>query len=151
RDMKPENCFRIAQDGDPDLIKVLDFGIAKLTDAEGEDAARLTATNSVIGTYAYMAYEQIAGLELDHRVDIWAVGVIVYELLTGALPFPGHNQGQLWAAIFQQPPIPMEIAAPGARIPKAVEAIVGRALEKQRDARYPTIDALAAALAGVDD
>ncbi|MCB9610476.1 MAG: serine/threonine protein kinase [Polyangiaceae bacterium] len=151
RDMKPENCFRISQNRDPDFIKVLDFGIAKLTDAEGEDAVKLTATNSVIGTYAYMAFEQVAGQECDHRVDIWAVGVIIYELLTGTLPFHGSNQGQLWASIFQKPPIPLEVAAPGLRVPRLVEALIARALEKSRDARYPTIDELAVALSSIDD
>ncbi|MEZ4449542.1 MAG: protein kinase [Nannocystaceae bacterium] len=151
RDMKPENCFRLTQDGDYDYIKVLDFGIAKLTEGEGEDAARLTGTNSVMGTYAYMAYEQVAGLECDHRIDIWAVGVIMYELLTGALPFPGSNQGQIWAAIFQQPPIPIGSAAPGVRISSAIESVITRALAKSPDARYPTIEALASAIIAIDE
>ncbi len=152
RDMKPENCFRISQESDHDFIKVLDFGIAKLMDPEGgEGALKLTASDIVVGTCAYMAYEQISGQECDHRVDIWAVGVILYELLTGVRPFRGENQGQIWTSIVQNTPSPLRFIAPGVGIPYAVEAIVARALAKSRDARYPTIEALAHDLAMVDE
>ena len=150
RDMKPENCFRGERDDDPDFIKVLDFGIAKLTDEEqGEDAPRLTATNSVIGTYAYMAHEQVRGEEIDHRVDVWAVGVMLYEMLTGRLPFRGNNQGQIWTAICNYDPEPMRNVAPNMAIPEPAEAIVRRALARSRDERFPTVEALARAVAGV--
>jgi serine/threonine-protein kinase len=151
RDMKPDNCFRITREGDTDFIKVLDFGIAKLTEPDEERASRLTMTNSVLGTDAYMAYEQVAGEECDHRVDIWAVGVILHELLTGTVPFTGKNQGQIWAAIFQHEPRPMREIAPDANIPGALEAIVARALRKPRDERYPTIKAFAHDLIRVED
>ena len=150
RDMKLENCFRITLDDDPDHLKVLDFGIAKLMEPDADQATPLTATNSVVGTYAYMAYEQVSGMDCDHRVDIWAVGIILYQLLTGSLPFKGHNQGQIWLAIVQHTPPPLAHVAPDADIPAAVEAIVTRALEKHRDARYPTIEALALDLINVD-
>ncbi len=150
RDMKPENCFRITQEGDSDFIKVLDFGIAKLTDPAGDSSPKLTASNSVVGTYAYMAYEQVSGQECDHRVDVWAVGVILYELLTGVLPFRGSNQGQIWTNIVQHTPPPLHFVAPGAGIPEAVEAVVRRALEKSRAARYASIEALAEDLAAID-
>ena len=150
RDMKPENCFRCTRDDDDDFIKVLDFGIAKLTDPEeNPEAGRLTATNSVIGTYSYMAYEQIRGDEVDHRVDVWASGVILYELLTGQLPFRGNNQGQIWRAITEYDPAPMRNLAPHAGIPEALEAIVSQALARSLSERYPTIDAFARALAAV--
>lgn len=148
RDMKPENCHRVVRDGDDDFIKVLDFGIAKLTDpTPTAGTPRLTATNAVIGTYAYMAYEQIAGQDCDHRVDVWAAGVMLYEMLTGALPFVGDNPGQIWAAIFQTTPAPLATHVPG--IPAAVEDIVRRALARDRDQRYPDADALARALLAV--
>ncbi len=147
RDMKPENCFRVRRDGDDDVIKVLDFGIAKLTDVEpSAEAPRLTATNSVVGTYAYMAFEQVAGRDCDHRVDIWAVGVMLYEMLTGFLPFRGQNQGQIWSGIFQDDPAPMQDIAPDAGIPDAVEHIVRQALAKDRKQRFASADALAQAL-----
>ncbi|MBL9103105.1 MAG: serine/threonine protein kinase [Myxococcales bacterium] len=149
RDMKPENCYRVVRDGE-EVIKVLDFGIAKLADpAPGADSQRLTATNAVIGTYAYMAFEQICGQELDHRVDVWAVGVMLYEMLTGVLPFRGDNQGQIWTAIFTATPPPMAEQAPDAAIPPQLEDIVRCALARDREQRWPYADTLAAALLAV--
>jgi serine/threonine protein kinase len=150
RDMKPDNCFRLTLEGDPDFIKILDFGIAKLVDPESADGNRLTATDSMIGTYSYMAYEQIKGLDPDPRVDIWAVGVILYEMLTGTLPFQGQNERQVWSAIFSHTPVPIRDLVPDAGIPPQVDDIVARALEKSRDARWPTADALAQALEQVE-
>ncbi|WP_434418267.1 serine/threonine protein kinase [Nannocystis pusilla] len=148
RDMKPDNCFRMSQDGDPDFIKILDFGIAKLMDTDGADL-RLTASDSLIGTYSYMAYEQIKGLDPDHRVDIWAVGIILYVMLTGKLPFFGQNERQVFSAILLQEPTPIRDLLPGVDVPPELEAVVARALEKSRDARFPTVDALARALEDV--
>jgi serine/threonine protein kinase len=146
RDMKPENCFLCSRDDDADFIKVLDFGIAKLTTPE---AGRLTVTNSVIGTYSYMAYEQICGEEVDHRVDVWATGVILYELLTGQLPFNGNNPGQIWRAITENDPALMRSLAPQAGIPEALEPIVRQAMARSLADRYPSIQAFARALASI--
>jgi serine/threonine protein kinase len=149
RDMKPENCFRVERDGDRDFIKVLDFGIAKLTDPEGNTTPRLTATHAIIGTFSYMAHEQVRGEEIDHRVDVWALGVMLYEMLTGYLPFRGSNQGQIWTAISSYDPEPMQNIAPDATIPAAAEAIMRRALARPRDERFPTVEALSRAVAEV--
>lgn len=150
RDMKPENCFRGERDGDRDFIKVLDFGIAKLTEKPDDPgAARLTASDAVIGTYAYMAPEQARGESIDHRVDVWALGVMLYEMLTGHLPFRGNNQVQIWNAVCNYDPEVMRSIAPAMGIPEPAEAIVRRALTKARDSRFPTVDALARALAEV--
>jgi len=146
RDMKLENCFLCSRGGDAHFIKVLDFGIAKLTTPE---AGRLTVTNSVIGTYSYMAYEQICGEEVDHRADVWATGVILYELLTGHLPFNGNNPGQIWRAITENDPAPMRSLAPQAGIPEALEPIVRRAMARSLADRYPSIQAFARAIASV--
>lgn len=151
RDMKPDNCFRVNRHGDPDFIKILDFGIAKLTSSEQEGSTRLTASDSVVGTYSYMSYEQVCGLPCDHRIDIWATGVIVYELITGALPFRGINSGQIWAAIVQSEPIPMSSALPHAGIPAALDAVVLKALAKNPSQRFRTIVEFASALAEVPD
>ena len=148
RDMKPENCFRCGAEDVEDFIKVLDFGIAKRTSTD-DPGIRLTATNSIVGTCAYMSFEQVRGEAVDHRADIWAVGVILYEMLTGLLPFRGNNQGQVWTAITHYEPEPLRNVAPGASIPEAVEAIVSRALAKALPERYATIEALARAIAGV--
>ena len=150
RDMKPENCFRVTREDDDDFIKVLDFGIAKLIDTEDRDEdSRLTSTGSVIGTYAYMSIEQIDGEPIDHRTDIWAVGVILHELLTGQLPFRGKNQGQVWKAIHEHDLLPMRNLAPQMHIPAPAEAIVAQALARSLSERYPTIEALARAVASV--
>jgi len=146
RDMKLENCFLCSRGGDAHFIKVLDFGIAKLTTPE---AGRLTVTNSVIGTYSYMAYEQICGEEVDHRADVWATGVILYELLTGQLPFNGNNPGQIWRAITENDPALMRSLAPQAGIPEALEPIVRQAMARSLTDRYPSIQAFAVALASI--
>ena len=83
RDMKPENCFRITRGSNEDFIKVLDFGIAKVTSDEGEGGKGLTRTGMIFGTPEYMSPEQAQGQKADHRVDVYAAGVIMYELLTG--------------------------------------------------------------------
>jgi serine/threonine protein kinase len=136
----------------PRLIKVLDFGIAKLADIDGDvEAARLTATNSVIGTYAYMSLRADLRRAVDHRVDVWAVGVMLYELLTGRLPFRGRNQGQIWKAISSYDPEPLASVAPDAGIPADVDDIVRRTLARALPDRFPSIAALAQALAAVPD
>lgn len=153
RDLKPENCFRITHDGDQDFIKLVDFGIARLSDPDSRDAKRLTATNAILGTCSYMAHELVAGEHslCDHRVDVWAVGVVLYEMLTGTLPFRGHNQGQIFHAILTETPMPMSRAAPDADIPEALEPIVAKALEKRLDRRFRSIEDLARELVRVDD
>ena len=148
RDIKPENIFRCNVEDDEDFVKVLDFGIAKLIDLDGDaETVRLTATNSVLGTYAYMSFEQICGEPIDHRVDIWAVGVLLYEMLTGRQPFRGTNQGQIWRAISTYDPEPMRDIVPS--IPPDAEAVVQQALVKDRNHRFPTIEAFAQALTAV--
>ena len=148
RDVKPENCFRCTVDGDDDFIKVLDFGIAKLADSElDSEAHRLTATNTIVGTNAYLSYEQICGDTIDHRVDIWAAGVLLHELLTGVLPFRGQNQGQIWKAITTTEPAPLQTLAPG--LPDGADAVVRKAIAKDRDRRFQTIDSFARALSTV--
>ncbi len=150
RDMKPDNCFRCDREDDDDFIKVLDFGIAKLTAAgDDEDAPRLTATNSLLGTYAYMSHEQICGEEVDHRADVWAVGVILYEMLTGQRPFRGKDQVGVWRSITEQPLAPMRSVAPDAAIPEAIEPVVRQALAIDLAERHPTIEAFARAIASV--
>lgn len=150
RDLKPENCFRITQDGDQDFIKLVDFGIARLSDPDSDDHGRLTATNSIVGTYSYMAHELVAGRDCDHRVDVWAAGVVLYEMLTGVLPFRGKNRGQILTAILTETPATLSAVAPEAEIPAAVEQIVARALEKDPARRFAGIDELAQALLAVE-
>ncbi|MBA3549175.1 MAG: serine/threonine protein kinase [Nannocystis sp.] len=147
RDMKPENCFRIERSGNPDFIKVLDFGIAKVTTEDPEGTAgRLTSTGMIFGTPTYMSPEQAQGEKVDHRSDIYALGVILYELLTGKVPFSADNfMGILTKHMFDEPLAPSEIA-PEANISPEVEALVLKALQKDRGYRFQSMQELAEAI-----
>jgi len=149
RDMKPENCFRVKREGDEDFVKVLDFGIAKIVDdrfKKGEHS--LTIEGGVIGTPEYIAPELCRGLKADTRVDIYALGIIMYRMLTGVLPFRTDTDNYM--AVLSQhltdPPRPLHEQAPDAQIPAKIEEIVMRALEKDPDRRYQTVEELIAAL-----
>ncbi len=149
RDMKPENCFRVKRDGDEDFIKVLDFGIAKIVDdrfKKGEHS--LTIEGGIIGTPEYIAPELCRGLKADRRVDIYALGIIMYRMLTGVVPFRTDTDNYM--AVLSQhltdPPRPMFEQAPDANIPAKIEQIVMRSLEKDPARRYQTVEELIAAL-----
>ncbi|MBL9106771.1 MAG: serine/threonine protein kinase [Myxococcales bacterium] len=149
RDMKPENCFRVKRDGDADFIKVLDFGIAKIVDDKlSRPNVSLTIEGGVIGTPEYIAPELCRGQKADSRVDIYALGIIMYRLLTGVVPFTAEN-GNYMAVLSQHlttPPTPPREAAPDAAIPEKIEQIVLRALEKDPARRYQKVEELIAAL-----
>jgi serine/threonine-protein kinase len=106
RDMKPENIFLTQREGRPDFVKIVDFGIAKMSDIEtkGTPGRKLTKTGMIFGTPEYMSPEQAAGKPLDHRVDIYALGVIFFEMLTGRVPFVGDTfMGILTQHMFEPP------------------------------------------------
>ena len=146
RDMKPENCFRIRRGNDPDFIKVLDFGIAKIVD-EVHDPDQPSSTNSgLLGTPEYVAPELVRGLKPDARVDIYATGVIFYRLLTGKLPFQGESFMATLTAHLMEEPTPPSQVAPEAQIPAEIERVVLRALAKDRDQRFFTISEFIAAV-----
>jgi eukaryotic-like serine/threonine-protein kinase len=148
RDMKPENCFRIERSGNPDFIKVLDFGIAKLTGEDGS-SGRLTSTGMIFGTPTYMSPEQAQGERVDHRADVYAVGVILYELVTGKVPFTADNfMGILTKHMFEDPPAPSE-AAPEAGILPEVEALILKAMQKDRGLRFQSLRELMEAIQDV--
>ena len=150
RDMKPANVFCLDRPG-RDLIKVLDFGIAKLVGPEQGAGHGLTRTGMLFGTPEYMSPEQAQGEAHDHRVDIYALGVILFEMLTGAPPFRADTfMALLGKHIYEAPPRPSEVA-PRAEIPGAVEAVVLKALQKDPDLRFQTMTEMAAAIAAADD
>jgi eukaryotic-like serine/threonine-protein kinase len=145
RDMKPDNCFRISRQGDPDFIKVIDFGIAKVE--SGDTAGKgLTQTGMIFGTPEYMSPEQAQGDKIDHRADIYAVGVIMYQLLCGRQPFTGSSfMAVLTKHMFDTPQAPTEVA-PEAEIPPEAEAIVLKAMQKDRAYRFQSMSELIAAI-----
>jgi tRNA A-37 threonylcarbamoyl transferase component Bud32 len=148
RDLKPENCFLIERGGDRDFVKVLDFGIAKVRSAT-LDGRALTEAGMVFGTPAYMSPEQAEGLEVDARSDIYALGVVLFEALTGRPPFVADSpMGLLKQHMFDAPPSPRRLA-PDAEIPADAEAVVLKALQKDPALRFQTMHELAGAIAAV--
>jgi serine/threonine-protein kinase len=135
RDMKPENIFLIQREGRPEFVKILDFGIAKVmgVDASGP---RLTRTGMIFGTPEYMAPEQAEGKEADHRVDVYAVGCIAYHLMTGQTPFLAENFMAMLTKHLMEDPVPPSVRRPDLAITPEMDALVGKALEKDRDRRY---------------
>lgn len=146
RDIKPDNVFVTSRGGEPDFVKVLDFGVAKLT------SARLaknpdTFAGAVIGTPGYMAPEQASGLEVDGRADVYAVGTVLYELLSGRRPFEPTNLATWAVELIVRPPPPLPEATPsGEPIPPGLAALVLRCLEKAPEDRFPSMEELAAAV-----
>jgi TolB-like protein/Tfp pilus assembly protein PilF len=131
RDIKPANIF-VTDDGD---IKIFDFGLAKLS-----GQIRLTRAGTTVGTAAYMAPEQTSGSDIDHRADIWSLGVVFYEMVTGALPFEGkHEQAVMYSILNREPKTVLE-HRPG--VPAELDRIVSRCLAKQPADRYGDIGEL---------
>jgi serine/threonine-protein kinase len=145
RDLKPENVFLIERDGNPDFVKILDFGIAKISDRDSE-GKRLTKTGMIFGTPEYMSPEQAAGKPLDHRVDVYALGCMMYEMFTGSVPYDGESfMAVLTQHMFE--PIPaIEELAPDTDVPPSVRAVVYKAMAKEVEERYPDMNSLRADL-----
>ena len=129
RDIKPDNIM-LADDGP---VKIMDFGLAKLG-----GASKLTKTHSTLGTLFYMSPEQVQGLEVDQRTDIFSLGAVLYEMVAGRRPFRGEHEAAVIYSILNESPEPM--ARYRANVPDALSRVVEKALLKDRDHRYQHVD-----------
>jgi serine/threonine-protein kinase len=149
RDLKPGNLF-LARRGSGEIVpKIIDFGIAK--DVAQSNPTHQTREGTMIGTPAYMSPEQVAGrADVDAQTDVWAMGVVLFEMLSGRMPYEAENDNLLMAKVLYEAPTPLAAFAPHA--PAGLAAVVDRALQKDRALRFPSmsemLDATRAASAG---
>ncbi|HEY4056868.1 MAG TPA: serine/threonine-protein kinase [Kofleriaceae bacterium] len=151
RDLKPENVFLAVREGRVDFVKIVDFGIAKVLSTPAAPTnplePRLTRAGSVFGTPEYMAPEQAAGRnDTDGRVDIYALGVIMYEMLTGRVPLRGDTTVRTLAMVMLDQPEPPSKVRPDLPIPPELEATIMQALAKKREQRFQTMGELITSL-----
>jgi serine/threonine protein kinase len=143
RDLKPANVYLVQHGDENDFVKVLDFGLVKNLDEKGEE---LTQTGLFMGSPKYMSPEQIRGERVDSRVDVYALGVMMYEMLTGKVPFDRPNSVNILMAHIQEQVPVMTDTNSNVRVPPALEAVVRRCMAKNPEERYGSMDDVLVAL-----
>jgi serine/threonine protein kinase len=147
RDLKPANIHLETHGGDPDFVKVLDFGIAKIVHGASQERTELTQAGQMIGTVDYMSPEQMVGGEMTGRSDIYTLGTVMYEMISGRMPFAdAQTATAILAAVLTRTPEPLSHHTP---VPPALDEIVARCLERDPQKRYTEIGELDDALARV--
>jgi serine/threonine-protein kinase len=154
RDLKPDNIFIVPTADGAELVKLLDFGVAKLVNRDDEDLGFQTVAGSVIGTPAYMSPEQAGGMPVDPRSDIYSLGAIMYELFCGQPMFQGRSFGEYVRKHLVEMPPPPRATPAGAQLDPRIDALIMKCLEKDPDQRFAAIgelrDALLALLGGME-
>ncbi len=149
RDLKPDNVYLTKVGDDPDFVKVLDFGVAKLREADKRQGT-VTQAGTIFGTPRYMAPEQCRSMAVDHRADLYALGVIAYEMLVGNAPFDAENPLAILIQHVQEQPMPLAEVRPDIEVPEEVEALVMKCLEKSPEMRFHHASDLVAAINEVE-
>jgi len=147
RDIKPANLFLAHQPGRTNTVKILDFGVSKISKNNlGTNDATATQTGQVFGSPMYMSPEQLdSTVNIDYRTDIWALGVVLFELLAGKPPFGGKSSANIMTAVIRDPAPKLRTLRPDT--PADLERVIAKCLEKERELRYATVIELAEALA----
>jgi tetratricopeptide (TPR) repeat protein/tRNA A-37 threonylcarbamoyl transferase component Bud32 len=151
RDLKPSNIIVSSAEDGSDLIKVVDFGIAKVLGEQLDIKQNLTQTGEILGSPLYMSPEQCTGIAMDRRSDIYSIGCVMYEALTGKPPLAGDNTVQTILKHVNEKPAPMASVNPSMRLPAGLEEVVLQCLEKNPEARYQSLEALSQDLSAIKE
>jgi serine/threonine-protein kinase len=146
RDLKPDNIFLVKEGGQEDFVKILDFGIAKVLESP---EAKMTMAGSLFGTPSYMSPEQAAGMPVDARTDVYALGIIMYELASGRVPFEADTLMGILTQHLYRKPLPLRDLVGESHVSAGLDAIIFKALSKAPEQRYQNMRALSSDLAAV--